>query len=71
MPPVVTSLTHLGERFVAFRAWSAPNDDHALDRRTLFNRLVAIALERYDLAAAIAPVRRDEKLGLRVVDAVA
>ena len=53
------------------RARAALDDDDVLDRRRVFQRLVGHLLERHDLAAAVAAVRGDEQLALRVVDAIA
>src|SRR5215208_4575037 len=57
MPPVVTAFAHGRERLVADRAWPALHDNDVIDGRSLFEGFVGIALERYDLAAAVAAVR--------------
>ena len=55
-PPVVAPIGHLGERFVAGGARASLHDDHVLDRRTLLDRLVGVALQWNDRTAAIARV---------------
>ena len=70
MPPVVASLVH--GRMGLGAAGAEPLDhDDVLDGRTVFERLVRVPLERYDSAAPIPAVRRDQYLAMRVVDAVA
>ena len=62
VPPEVAALLHVD------LATGAAYDEHVLDARSVLDRLVYRGLERHGRAAAILPVRRDDELGLRVVD---
>ncbi len=67
---MVAALRHLGERLVALAAVPPAHDDDVLDAGAVGHRLVGDALERQDLAAAVAAVGRDQDGGRRVLDPV-
>ena len=65
VPPDVAALLHGG--FLA----GAPDHQHLLQRRALQHRFVAGRLQCRRRAAAVAAVRRDQHLGLGILDAAA
>ena len=71
VPPVVASILHLGEHFVAHAAAAPHHDEHMLDGGAPFDRFVGVTLERHDLAATIAAVGGDQHLAAAIVDAIA